>query len=145
MAKTLKDLLLALLNATLILVALCLFLGWQLASKVESITAEFSETVQAVAPIRDETKGIRTELAALREDLSALSLEAPAGANSQVAQDIRSTLARLNSLDKKLQAVQERLINLADEPQVLIAQTIENGADVVSARILEFKGCEPGS
>ncbi len=144
MAKTLKDLLLALLNATLILVALCLFLGWQLASKVENITAEFSETVQAVAPIRDETKGIRTELAALREDLSALSLKTPV-ANSQAAQDIRSTLARLNSLDKKLQTVEERLINLADEPQVLIAQTIENGADVVSARILEFKGCEPGS
>lgn len=144
MAKTLKDLLLALLNATLILVALCLFLGWQLASKVESIAEEFSETVQAVAPIRNETKGIRTELAALREDLSALSLENP-GANGKVAQDIRATLTRLNSLDQKLQIVQERLISLADEPQVLIARAIENGADVVSARILEFKGCEPGS
>ncbi|NOD63006.1 MULTISPECIES: hypothetical protein [unclassified Ruegeria] len=144
MAKTLKDLLLALLNATLILVALCLFLGWQLASKVESITAEFSQTLQAVAPIRDEVSGTRSELAALRADLADLSLENP-GANSAAAQELRSALARLNSLEQKLQAAQERLSSLSDEPQVLIAQAIEKGADIVSQRVLDFKGCEPGS
>ncbi|NOD34184.1 MULTISPECIES: hypothetical protein [unclassified Ruegeria] len=144
MAKTLKDLLLALLNATLILVALCLFLGWQLASKVESITAEFSETVQVVAPLREETTNIRTELAALRDDLAALPKKA-IGLDSQTTKDIQSTLARLNSLEQKLQTAQDRLISLADEPQVLIAQTINSGADVVSKRILDFKGCEPGS
>ncbi|WP_171234485.1 hypothetical protein [Ruegeria sp. HKCCA6837] len=144
MAKTLKDLLLALLNATLILVALCLFLGWLLASKVESITAEFSEAVQVVAPLREETTNIRTELAALRDELAALPKKA-IGLDSQTTKDIQSTLARLNSLEQKLQTAQDRLISLADEPQVLIAQTINSGADVVSKRILDFKGCETGS
>ena len=37
MAKTLKDLALALLNATLLLIALCLFLAWQVASKVDGM------------------------------------------------------------------------------------------------------------
>lgn len=144
MAKTLKDLLLALLNATLILVALCLFLGWKLASKAESITAEVSQTVQAVTPIRDEAKGIRDELAALRTDLAALSQQDTL-ADSQAAQNLQATLGRLNAAEQKLQTVQERISELADTPEVLIAQAIQTGADIAAERVLALRGCTPKS
>ncbi|WP_298847658.1 hypothetical protein [uncultured Ruegeria sp.] len=144
MAKTLKDLLLAMLNATLILLAVCLFLGWKLASKVESITAGFSDTVQVLAPIRDEARGIRGELAALRSDLTTLTLENQV-ADPLVAQNIRATLSRLNAVDQKLQTVQARFTDLADTPETLIAQAIQTGADIASKRVLEIRGCEPES
>ncbi|MCA0904943.1 hypothetical protein LCM27_00885 [Ruegeria marisrubri] len=144
MAKTLKDLALALINATLILVALCLFLGWKLASKVESVSAEFSEAVQVLAPIRDEAKGIRAELSALREDLATLRNENQI-TDSQAAQNLQATLRRLNAVDQKLQTAQERFTELAETPEVLIAQAIQTGADIASERVLALKGCEPGS
>ncbi|WP_299636980.1 hypothetical protein [uncultured Ruegeria sp.] len=144
MAKTLKDLALALLNATLILVALCLFLGWKLASKVESVSAEFSETVQVLAPIRDEAKGIRIELSALRGELTTLMTENQI-TDSQTAQNIHTTLRRLNAVEEKLQTTQERFTKLADTPEVLIAQTIQTGADIASERVLALRGCEPES
>lgn len=144
MAKTLKDLALALLNATLILVALCLFLGWKLASKVESVSAEFSETVQVLAPIRDEAKGIRGELSALRGYLTTLMRENQV-TDSQTAQNIQATLRRLNAVEQKLQTAQERFTELAETPEVLIAQAIQTGADIASERVLALKGCEPGA
>ena len=74
MAKTLKDLLLALLNATLILVALCLFLGWKLARSVENIQDNFRESLHIVQPLREQAQGVREDLASLRADLSGIRI-----------------------------------------------------------------------
>lgn len=142
MAKTLKDLLLALLNATLILLALCLFLGWKLAASVESVTERFSDTVETLAPLRTEAQSIRGELAALRSDLATISLEKQV-VDPETAQNIRATLSRLNAVEQKLQAVQARFADLANSPDVLIDQAIQAGADGIARQAKAIKGCVP--
>jgi len=68
--RALRNLGLALLNATLALVALCLWLGWELASTVKSITSDFSANLVSIDPVRDEIRDQTGELAALRADIA---------------------------------------------------------------------------
>ena len=144
MAKTLKDLLLALLNATLILTALCLFLGWKLASTVDDITVKVAEKVQIVAPLKEDVQGIRGELTALRSDLSSLQLSGTA-ADSATAQKLSEALEKLNDLENNLQASQARIAELTEAPDQLINTAIENSADIFADRIIAIRGCEPAS
>lgn len=144
MGKTLKDLLLALLNATLILVALCLFLGWKLASTVDDITGTFAEKVQIVAPLKEEVQGVRGELTALRSDLASIQLGETV-ANSATAQKISESLAKLDGLEEKLQATQARIADITETPDQLVNIAIENSADVIADRIIAIRGCEPAS
>ncbi len=144
MAKTLKDLLLALLNATLILLALCLFLGWKLAQSVENIRAGFAENLQVVAPLKDQAQGIRGELAALRSDLDAIRSQGGV-ADSATAQKLNATLQRLDGLEDRMATAQERLAGLAEKPEDLIDFAITTTADTVTDRVLMVRGCEPAS
>ncbi len=144
MAKTLKDLLIALLNATLILVALCLFLGWKLASTVEGITTVFEEKLEIVAPLKDEIRGVRGELAALRSDLTELQAD---GAVTDIAERVRlsTALVTLDNLEARMQDSQARIKEITESPDTLISTAIEKSADVVADRIIAIRGCVPSS
>ncbi len=143
MAKTLKDLLLALLNATLILLAICLFLGWKLAQSVDQIRTGFAENLQVVAPLREEAQGIRGELTTLRSDLASLS--AGSLLDATMRQQVNAALQRLNNLEGKLEDTQTRLAKLVEEPEDLINYAITTSADSFTDRILVIKGCEPAT
>ncbi|MFT5438253.1 MAG: hypothetical protein ACI9MJ_000111 [Alphaproteobacteria bacterium] len=56
LGRTLRNLGLALLNATLILVALCLWLGWELASTMTSITSDFAANLVSIDQVRGEIR-----------------------------------------------------------------------------------------
>ena len=142
MGKTLKDLLLALLNATLILVALCLFLGWQLMATVDGITSGFAEKIQIVAPLRDEVKTVRDEITGLRSDLSAIQAK-DAIADTEVAQTVSETLAELEQLQAQLRAAQDKIAQITESPDGLINTAIETTADTIADRIIAIRGCNP--
>ncbi len=144
MARTLSDLLLAMLNATLILVALCLFLGWKLASTVEGVTTAFAENIHIVAPLKDEVQGVRGELTALRSELSSLR-DNTILFDSATAQQISAALGKLDGLETKLQAAQTRIADLTEAPDKLIQTAITTTADVAADRIIAIRGCVPGS
>ncbi len=144
MAKTLKDLLLALLNATLILLALCLFLGWKLAQSVDQIRVGFAENLQVVAPLRDQAQGVRGELAALRSDLATLGSQGTQ-LDAVTRQQLNAALRRLGDLEGKLEDTQTRLAGLVEKPEDLIDYAITTSADIVTDRLLILKGCEPAT
>ncbi|WP_319544801.1 hypothetical protein [Ruegeria conchae] len=143
MAKTLKDLLLAFLNATLILLALCLFLGWKLLQSADQIRTGFAENLQAVAPLREQAQGIRVELTELRSDLASFGQRAQL--DETMRQQLSAALQRLNSLEGKLENTQSRLANLVERPEDLINYAITTSADNITNRILIIKGCEPAT
>ncbi|WP_300066824.1 hypothetical protein [uncultured Ruegeria sp.] len=142
MAKTLKDLVLALLNATLVLIALCLFLGWKLASSVDNITTSFSENLKIVTPLREEAQGIRGELAALRSDLAAIPVDGGTLDSATTAR-IAEALDKLNAVENKLQSTQARFAEMAESPDILIEQAIDLSADAVADRVKDIRGCVP--
>lgn len=144
MAKTLKDLLLALLNATLILLALCLFLGWKLAQSIDDVRTGFAENLQRVTPLRDQAQGIRGELAALRSDLSAIRSQSDT-LDSAALQQLNATLQRLNNLEDGLEATQAQLAGLAEKPEDLIDYAITSTVDTVTDGLLTVRGCVPAT
>ncbi|WP_299944697.1 hypothetical protein [uncultured Ruegeria sp.] len=142
MAKTLKDLLLALLNATLILLALCLFLGWKLAQSVDQIRSGFAENLQVVAPLREQAQGIRGELTALRSELATLASQNTLP-DTNTRQQLNATLQRLSNLENSLKDTQDRLAGLAKNPEELIDYAITTSVDSITNRLLLIRGCEP--
>lgn len=144
MAKTLKDLFLALLNATLILLALCLFLGWKLAQSVDTIRTGFAENLQLVTPLRDQAQGIRGELAALRSDLSAIRTQ-EGTLNAATQQQLNAALQRLNKLEGGLERTQARLAGLVDNPEDLIDHAITTAVESVTNGLLSVRGCVPAT
>ena len=143
MAKILKDLLLAFLNATFILLALCLFLGWKLLQSADQIRTGFAENLQAVAPLREQAQGIRVEITELRSDLASFGQRAQL--DETMRQQLSATLQHLNSLEGKLENTQSRLANLVERPEDLINYAITTSADSFTDRILVIKGCEPAT
>lgn len=139
MAKTLKDLALALLNATLILVALCLFLAWKTATTVDGLTATFSQNLIKITPLRDEVAGLRSDLSDIRADLAALK--------SQSGDFSTATLTALQTkvqtLEGNVQGVQSRVRQLVDTPEQLIDHSIDTAADALTRSISDLKGCAP--
>ncbi|UWQ93068.1 hypothetical protein K3727_09940 [Rhodobacteraceae bacterium M382] len=139
MAKTLKNLALALLNATLILVALCLFLAWKTAVVLDGATATFAQNLIKVEPLRDEVRGARNDLAELRQDLVAIKDKS----NALSTPALQRLQHRVQLLDSRIEGVQSQVRTLAQSPEVLITHTVETAADALTRSVLDIKGCVP--
>ena len=131
--KTLKDLFLALLNATLILVALCLFLGWRMMATVDTVSDRVTASIAELTPLRDEIAGVRAELSGLRADLAA----APGTVASARLQN------RLDGLETRLDGMQARMASLATLPDQLLDRAFETAADRMARGVAELRGCQP--
>ena len=112
MGKVIKDLLLALLNATLILIALCLFLAWQIAQSAEVMVDRAAQAVERVAPVQAELESLRAEVAGLRSDLD--DVRSTAGAQADAAAERLQT--RIDELEQTLATAQARLAELRALP-----------------------------
>lgn len=133
--KTLKDLFLAFLNATLILVALCLFLGWRMMATVDTVSERVSAGIAELAPLRDEVAGVRAELSGLRADLGAAQ-------GTEAAERLKN---RLDGLETRLKGMQARMTNLATLPDQLLDRAFETAADRLVRGLSDLRGCQPAS
>lgn len=141
MAKTLKDLLLAMLNATLILVVLCLVLALTVVNRASSLTATFAENLNVVEPLQQSVQDTGAEVAALRTDLAALR---------DPSQDVSSATItriqdRVTGLESKLNDMQASLASLRDAPKTLVDHAIATAGDQAVQSIGQIKGCVPAT
>ncbi|EEX10474.1 conserved hypothetical protein [Ruegeria lacuscaerulensis ITI-1157] len=139
MAKTIKDLLLALLNATLILVALCLFLGWKFAETIEGVQDRLAQSLAVVQPLKEQAQGLRAEVGTLREDLA--TIKAGTGDDPELDQKLSQALTRLDSLQDRLEATQDKLGDVAENPELLIDFAVTTAVDAATQRVLRLRGC----
>ncbi|MBY6134346.1 hypothetical protein KUV61_00785 [Nocardioides marinus] len=137
MARILFDLLKACLNATLILLALCLFLGWKLLAATEGVSANAAEIAQQLQPLRDAVRNLQQDVAGLRNDIRTGDGPPPS--------------ARLARLEQQLSEVQDRLATIQTLPQQAAASAARAGASELAARLIaatpglgtEETGCLP--
>lgn len=139
MAKTLKDLALALLNATLILIALCLFLAWKASDTINGMMTDFASSIEVVKPMREEVQGMTTQLTGLRDDLQALK----DGTADIAAMDRLET--QLTAINERADKIGARLDALEGKPQELLDHAIEKGAQQAAATFNDIRGCTPGT
>lgn len=140
MAKTLKDLFLAALNATLMLVALCLVLLLMLFSRVNSLSESFSEHLNVVGPLTQSVQDTGSEIAALRGDLAALR-----GQSQDVSSATMTRInARVDTIEERMASMQSSMQQLRDAPAKLLDHAIDRAADQAVAGIARMRGCVPG-
>ncbi len=131
MPKTLKDLLLALINATLLLIALCLFLGVKVVNRANDISATFASNLIRLEPLKDEVAAARSEIAALRTDVAGLRT-ATGEAAATTASGIQT---RMDTLNAQLAGIQTTVQEVRDLPYDLTEHAIQTAADEVTQRI----------
>lgn len=139
MKKILKDLALALLNATLILVVICLVLAWKVAGKADQITATFAQNLITVAPLREDIQGLTREIAALRSDLTQL----PTQSDAQRSATLRRVQTKMVQIETQLGTVRQSMSELSKAPTQLIDYAIDASADRLTQGINDIRSCSP--
>lgn len=141
MIKTLKSLALALLNATLILVALCLFLAWKVASTVDGLTATFTQNLEVVTPLKDEIGAVKQEIAATRDTLKTID-PGESLANIQLLEQVQT---RLDKLDQRMASAGAAITDLKQAPARLLDHAIEESAAKFGAAVNDIRRCTPAA
>ena len=131
--QTLKNLALALVNATLILIALCLFLLWQIGNTAERVAGSFAENLELLGPLRAEVAGLRDDLSGLRGDLA--EIQAVPG------QGMDAVEAQLDAVGARLDGVQARVNSLSEAPERLMTAAIDRSADRLAGGLEGLLSC----
>ncbi len=137
--KTIKDLALALVNATLILLAVCLFLGWQVFAAAERTSGNLATAVETIRPLRADIAETRDELKGLRDDLAVIrtgnaSLESPAA---------QALEARVAALTGRMEQVDERIAEIGALRDTLFDQMLDAGTARLTRVAQDIRGCAP--
>jgi septal ring factor EnvC (AmiA/AmiB activator) len=109
LGRTVWNLALALLNATLILLALCLWLGWSALSKVEHITDDLAGITETILPVRSEIRALTGQIAETRASIA--DLREGGGPDLHICTELEAQVARaeqrigeLNETLKRIEA-----------------------------------------
>lgn len=137
-----RNLLLALLNATLILVALCLFLGWRLTAEIHAVTGDVAESLTEnlapVQPLRDEVAVLTGEITGLRADLASVR----DGAGEAMPEAVERLGAEADRLQARLAALSQKAEAVAADPDKLIGRAVAAAAGRLGDEAQDLIGCK---
>lgn len=137
MLKIFKDLALAMINATLILILLCLVLVWRINVTANTLTEAFARNVQVLAPVQADVRQMTAELVALRSDIEAIRLQSgPFSSSLALRVD-----AQLDGLENRMSALSASMTPLLENPSDLIDKGIESAIGHAASAIANLRGC----
>jgi chromosome segregation ATPase len=141
MLKILKDIGLAMINATLILTIVALLLAWKVTGTADQIMSDFARNLVTVDPLRQDVQDATTELAAMRSDLAGIRDQT---GNLQSA-SLQRIETRLIQMETRLEEARTSLADLSQAPVRLVDHAIDTTATRMSREIRDFRGCVPES
>jgi hypothetical protein len=139
LGRTVGNLALALLNATLVLIALCFWLAWSAFSAAERVTSQVEQAAQSVLPVRGEIRDLTAQIEGTRAELVALRDRGEDGGGA------------VAELSESVAAIEAQLAVLADEvsklnaaPGAMIDRAVEASfrsfGDIVAEWITRMRG-----
>ena len=137
LGRTVWNLILALLNATLILVAVCLFFAWKITQTADAVVANVETRLAEFTPVQERIGGLSEEVRTLRADLAAL------GGGTGRSDD--TVLARIEErvaqVAARLDAVAVEAETLIDAPGDLIDRAIGTAGDEAERVLSGLRNC----
>lgn len=127
MIKLIVEFTKAMLNATLLLLAICLFFAWKVTSSVNAATDRVATAVADVTPVQDRLTDLRDEIAALRTDIA-------------TRPEIEIT-TRMDMMNRRLDTLQQNLNGLQSLPADMIQQAAQAGAAELAGQIARMGNC----
>lgn len=153
LGQTVRDLLLACLNATLILVIVAFVLGLKLLGSIERIGDNLSLQLMDLAPVQQELQNLSGQVSGVRESFDGISQqlteirETPGAVSSEVAARLEPRLAELEArfaeLDTGLAETRAKIGPSFESPEALVDYAIGSAADRFGAAIAGVRGCVP--
>ena len=128
--RSLGNLALALLNATLILAALCLWLAWGALSAAERVSGQIEEAAQTVLPLRAEIVAMTEEIAATRADLADLRADGSA--------DLAALEGRIAGAEAELARLSEAVAQLAADPEALVDRAVASAFEGLGETVADI-------
>jgi hypothetical protein len=132
------DLLKAFLNASLLLLALCLFLAWKMVSAASTVSAQLGQVSDNFTPVHVEIQAVTQELTALTKALE--------GHKSPDSTELRFRLARL---EQQIGDLRQETLALKQLPSEIMTTAAEAAAtkltDGLALWAPRLGSCESGS
>ncbi|MDU8944271.1 hypothetical protein [Ovoidimarina sediminis] len=136
-SRLLKDLLLALINATLLLAALCLWLGWSVLSTVENVSENIASTTDNISELGQQVGMVAGEIREVRRDIDALADREEPVILDGLYTRLDALEAELHDLNERLEQIRTSSTELIDYAVAAILREIE---DLVTDWIGRFSG-----
>lgn len=130
--RIIRDLALACLNATLVLVLLCLLVWYLAANKMEAVAHSLARSAAVVTPLRQDVATMTGTLADLR-----VAVTEPDTAITPQLQ------AQMGQLHGRLDALQGQLEGMSLTPALLLDHAIEKAALEVRRTVQAWRSCAP--
>ncbi len=139
MRKTLKDLFLAMLNATLILVAAILLLLVLLLTKANSLSETFAQSLVVIKPLEASIETINSEVDKMKADIVALKQQSQ-GASFTRLQTLEAGIGRIET---HLADINSSMSTLAQTPERLWDDAFAEAAEKAVGGAERLRGCVP--
>lgn len=130
LGRSIWNLALALLNATLILAALCLWFAWGALTTAEQVSNQINTAAESVLPMR-------TEIARLTEEISATRADLATRANTTPNVDTSALQARIAGAEEQLAELTAAVSKLASDPEVLIDSAVASAFEGLGKEVAE--------
>lgn len=143
LGRRVGNLLVALVNATLILAALCLWFAWGALSAAERVAAQIEDAAEMVLPMRAEIATLTEEIAATRTELATLRA---GGTENRAALE-----QRMAGVEAELARLTATVAALGADPEALIDRAVTSAFDGLGATVADIltglrqDAAEPGS
>lgn len=138
LGRTIVNLLLAMLNATLIIVAVCLYLEFRVLKEIDGITATFSENLIKIEPLRASVDKLSNEASGLRVELAELRAS-PRKIVTPATEELLTK--RIDELNSQLTQVKAKFNGVIENPEILIDYAIEKGVNELASGLANLRGC----
>ncbi len=142
--RALRDLGFAMINATLILIALCLFLGLRLTARIDSLTTTFSQNLISAEPLRTDILGLTAEFASVRTELSDLRSQSAAlttGAAVAMTAKIDALDARIGTAQSRVDGVIAQVLSVDLDPTEMLENAARVAVDEFATQIAGIGNC----
>lgn len=131
--RSVANLVLALTNATLILVALCAWLAWHTFATAERVSDNIVRALSQSDAFRSDIANLSTEISGLRKEIAALqsSDDSTLGRSSKIATEV-------DALRSEVAALTSAIEGLSAHSQILIQHAVETTFDEFGRRVAQF-------
>ena len=131
LGRSLWNLALALLNATLILTALCLWFAWGALTTAEQVSNQINTAAESVLPMRAEIAKLTEEISATRADLATR-------ANTTPNLDTSALQARITGVEEQLAELTAAVSALSSDPEALIDSAVASAFDGIGDEVAKI-------
>ncbi len=141
--SALKNLVLALLNATIMLILLCLVFAYLTARQIngltDTMTTAFAENLITVEPVKEQLVLLNDNVTGLRSDVQAIRTATGAVRDEK----LEAIQIRLDTMATNTADMRNKMRQITEEPDVIVGAAVSSAVGELTETLVALRGCAP--